>query len=169
MGGLIQPVDSGGASDPAVIVLAYDTWMTRFAADPDVIGHRVRVNGWPATVVGVTPPAFRGADGLVRPAGWVPASMARDLLNPAGPSILERRGAHAFAALARLQPGHSAAEVQSAFAATSASLARMYPARIVALPSRSYQNDAAARIPDCARSLVLRRWRQSRWRSCCCC
>ena len=92
-----------------------------------MIGHRVRVNGWPATIVGVTPPAFRGADGLVRPAGWVPASMARDLLNPAGPSILERRGAHAFAALARLQPGHSAAEVQSAFAATSASLARTYP------------------------------------------
>ena len=127
MGRLIQPGESRGASDPAVIVLAYDTWMTRFAADPHAIGHRVRVNGWPATIVGVTPPAFRGADGLVRPAGWVPASMSRDLFNAAGPSILERRGAHAFATLARLQPGRSAAEAQSAFAATAASLARTYP------------------------------------------
>lgn len=38
---------------PAVVVLSHRTWMTRYEGRPGVIGSSVRVNGTPATIVGV--------------------------------------------------------------------------------------------------------------------
>lgn len=42
-----------------VALISEDLWRTRFAADPDVVGHSVTLNGDPTTIVGVLP---RGAD-----------------------------------------------------------------------------------------------------------
>ena len=43
---------------PSVAVLAHDFWRGRYGADPDVIGRAVTIDGLPATIVGVMPPAF---------------------------------------------------------------------------------------------------------------
>src|SRR3546814_13473516 len=40
----------------AVVVIGDRLWRSRFAADPAVIGREIRVDGAPATVVGVLPP-----------------------------------------------------------------------------------------------------------------
>lgn len=42
-----------------VIVLGYDVWLNRYNGDPAILGQSIRVNGEPATVVGVMPPGFR--------------------------------------------------------------------------------------------------------------
>ena len=58
-----------------VVVLSYSLWRDRYAGDSSVIGRAVRVNGQPATVVGVMPEGF----GFPREARlWLPLR-----LNPA--------------------------------------------------------------------------------------
>jgi predicted permease len=46
------------AGAPPVLVLGYDAWRTRFAADPDVVGTVVRLGPTAHTVVGVMPQGF---------------------------------------------------------------------------------------------------------------
>ena len=41
-----------------VVVLGWGIWQARYGGDPQVIGRKVRVNGMPATVVGVMPKGF---------------------------------------------------------------------------------------------------------------
>ena len=54
---------SGGAADRhAVIVLTESYWQRRFAADPDVVGRAVRINGNPYTVIGVVGESFPGTE-----------------------------------------------------------------------------------------------------------
>lgn len=45
-----------------VVVLGYDYWRNRFAADPAVIGRKILVNGHPMTIVGVSEAGFGGLD-----------------------------------------------------------------------------------------------------------
>ncbi|AHG88232.1 permease [Gemmatirosa kalamazoonensis] len=46
-----------GPKPPPVMVLTYDYWKSHFGGDPKVIGQVVRVEGKPATIVGVAQPA----------------------------------------------------------------------------------------------------------------
>ncbi len=41
-----------------VVVLGWGIWQARYGGDPEVVGRKVRVNGMPATVVGVMPKGF---------------------------------------------------------------------------------------------------------------
>ncbi len=56
LGRLIHPSDEH-ASD---IVLTYAYWHTHFQDDRSVVGRVLRLNSHPFTVIGVTPPGFRG-------------------------------------------------------------------------------------------------------------
>lgn len=48
--------DAPGA--PALLLLGFDAWQSRYAADQDVVGRAARVNGEPATIIGVMPEGF---------------------------------------------------------------------------------------------------------------
>jgi hypothetical protein len=50
-----------------LIVLGYGCWQSRFAADPNVIGRRVKLNGFDFTVIGVAKPNFIGTELIVNP------------------------------------------------------------------------------------------------------
>lgn len=43
---------------PAVVVIGFDVWQTRFGGDPDVVGRTVRLGSAQSTVVGVMPERF---------------------------------------------------------------------------------------------------------------
>lgn len=43
---------------PGAAVLSYGTWLTQFAADPDIVGQTVRVREQTRTIIGVLPPDF---------------------------------------------------------------------------------------------------------------
>src|ERR1051325_1982078 len=47
---------------PAVAVINYATWQTRFGAAPDIVGRRVRLNNVVFTVIGVAPRGFIGVN-----------------------------------------------------------------------------------------------------------
>jgi predicted permease len=57
MGRWIAEADEHGAAAP-VVVIGYDVWRSRFASDPAVIGHTVRLGETLHTVVGVMPEGF---------------------------------------------------------------------------------------------------------------
>jgi predicted permease len=46
----------------AQAVLSYGFWQRRFGGDPGVLGRTIRLNTYPFTIVGVSPPGFFGTD-----------------------------------------------------------------------------------------------------------
>ncbi len=50
--------DKPGA--PPVVMLSYQFWQERFAANWGVVGHQIKLNKTFFTIIGVTPPSFRG-------------------------------------------------------------------------------------------------------------
>ncbi len=52
-----SPADTRPGAEP-VVILRYEVWAARFAANRAIIGQRVRIDGRPATVIGVLPPGF---------------------------------------------------------------------------------------------------------------
>ena len=91
----------------SVIVLSHAFWQTRFGGDPKIVGHSVRLDGDPFTVVGVLPPEATFPRGDV--AFWQPLI----------PRHYEReyRDKRMFRTIARLAPGatieSAAAEVRT--------------------------------------------------------
>jgi predicted permease len=58
MGRDFEPRDEAPGAAP-VALLGWRTWKDRFGGDPGIVGRGVRLNGGPATVVGVMPQGFR--------------------------------------------------------------------------------------------------------------
>ena len=69
------PADQVASADP-VVVLAYGVWQERYSRSPGVIGQKVRVNGLPATIIGVMPKGFRFPTGVDL---WMPLVPTPDL------------------------------------------------------------------------------------------
>ena len=74
-GRTLRAEDSAPGAAGAV-VLSEVVWKRRFDADPEVVGRAVRVNGKPATIVGVAPASFRFP---IRTEAWaaIPEDAAR--------------------------------------------------------------------------------------------
>jgi predicted permease len=86
---------------PPVAVMNHRAWVTRFGADPGVIGRALVLDGQPYTVIGVMPPRFEWNIADL----WLPAAMQRSD-DPQTP-----RGMRAFQA--HLRPGVTAAEAEA--------------------------------------------------------
>jgi predicted permease len=85
-----------------VAVLSYGYWRTRFAGDPGVIGRKLTINGYPFTVIGVTPSWFAGTDPGYAPQVRVPIMMA-PVINQYW--NLNDRRSRWVTAFARMKPG----------------------------------------------------------------
>ena len=74
LGRLFDARDSSEAAP--VAVLSHTFWRDRLGADSSVIGHSLRVNDRPFTIIGVAPPDFASSIFLWRADLWVPPSAA---------------------------------------------------------------------------------------------
>ncbi|MCH7824654.1 MAG: ABC transporter permease [Acidobacteria bacterium] len=102
---------------PLTVVLGYDVWETRFRSDPDVVGEVVKVNGEPATILGVM------EDGFMFPADQELWIVRRDerAQNP-------RRGTGPEATVfGRLQDGVTLERAELEFTMITDRLAREFP------------------------------------------
>jgi predicted permease len=71
-----------------VVVLSDATWRTHFAADPQVVGTTVAINGHAFAIVGVAPRGFTGIAFATDPeALWMPLAM-QPLVMPRSPALL---------------------------------------------------------------------------------
>ncbi len=89
----------------AVVVVSDRFWRNRLNSSPSAVGQTLRLNGQPATIVGITPKDFNGAL-AVNPAELfvpitAPAALAPELAN----DVLHQRNAKEFLAMMCLAPG----------------------------------------------------------------
>lgn len=107
--------DRPGAA--SVVVLGYAVWQKRYSGDPAVVGRTVRVNGVPATVIGVM------RDGFAFPSRadiWMP--MARLSAN-----ATMNRQARAVTGFGRLRTGVTIEQADADLTAVAGTLARQHP------------------------------------------
>src|SRR6266568_5270894 len=88
---------------PAV-VLSYEYWTSRFAADTKVIGQKILVDNYPMTLVGVSAAGFTGLDPARSPQIRVPIQM-KPLMTPGWDEIGDRRSQW-VQVFARMKPGY---------------------------------------------------------------
>ncbi|HEY6266797.1 MAG TPA: ABC transporter permease [Candidatus Acidoferrum sp.] len=72
LGRLIHSSDEHGPNSAPYIVLTYAFWHSHFQDDRSVVGRVLQLNRHPFTVIGVTPPAFRGTVLIFSPDFFVP-------------------------------------------------------------------------------------------------
>lgn len=114
--------EEGEANGPKVALLSEGLWREAFHGDPNIVGHTIRVNSQPRTVVGVMPGSFRfpemmGSD--IRKAIWLP-------MQPT-PLMLTDRGYHFDYVIGRLRPGVTLEQAQSELDRTTRSLIAANP------------------------------------------
>src|SRR5579871_3962488 len=78
LGRTLLPSDSSAPGREPVVVLSYGAWQNMFAADPDILGKKMSIHGYPLTIVGVTPEGFNGVN-EVSDDFWAPLSMIAQL------------------------------------------------------------------------------------------
>jgi predicted permease len=140
--------DEFATGNPAVVILGYDFWTTRFAADSAVVGTHIRLNAEPVTIIGVLPSWFYAKTKI-----WRPFDMTAD-------SLVRQRGSGAGVD-GRLRAGLSLADAQVALNAllTRAATERGGPTATVRLTSlyesATRGNVKTARIITYGVTLVL--------------
>lgn len=93
------------------VVLGYDYWVTRFAADPKVIGQKLLVNNYPMTIVGVSAQGFTGLDPARSEQIRIPIQM-KPLMTPGWDAIGDRRSQW-IQMFARMKPGFTVKSAQA--------------------------------------------------------
>ena len=110
----VEGEDRPGA--PWLVILGYQVWRDRFQSNPEVIGRPLRVNGRPATIVGVMPEGFNYPSST---AIWVP--LQQDVLR------IARGEGQYLTPVGRLEPGLTIDEAQAEFVGLAKRLEEQYP------------------------------------------
>jgi putative ABC transport system permease protein len=110
--------DEMRSDGPHVTVLTDGFWRTEFGADPNVIGRIIRIDGKPATIVGVLPRDFEFAPARSAPV-WVPIHQTGDPIT--------RRSLHWLSVFGRLAPGVTPDQARAELQSISTRLSREYP------------------------------------------
>jgi len=110
--------DEMRSDGPHVTILTDGFWRTEFGADPNVIGRIIRIDGKPATIVGVLPRDFEFAPARSAPV-WVPIHQTGDPIT--------RRSLHWLSVFGRLAPGVTPEQARAELQSISTRLSREYP------------------------------------------
>jgi predicted permease len=142
--GRVFTADEDRPGAASVIVLGHGVWQRRFAGDPGIVGRSIRVDGAPATVVGVMPAAFDDHQLWGRVDAWRPAAFPEATADDRDNTFLR--------VMARLKPGITSEQAQAGLNALCAQLAVAYPetntdlgVRLVSL-ARGAQDETGRRV-----------------------
>ena len=112
-GRVLTPEDTKPGAAP-VCVMSHKLWVSRFGADPAVVGRSFIFNGVPTTVVGIMPPRF--------------TKQGADLYEPVVLDRADRVGRQRYFMLqARLKPGVTLEQAQSEIEVIARRMAKVYP------------------------------------------
>jgi predicted permease len=126
LGRLISDGDHVDRGAHPVVVISYDFWQSRYAADPTTVGSEVRLAGRPYTIIGVAPRDFPGSVRGLQPQLYVPIMMY-DEVQGIGANTLEERGNHSMFAKGRLLPGATLAQAEGVAERLTESLRADHP------------------------------------------
>jgi predicted permease len=125
LGRTLTPADDEKIGAHPVVVLSYNTWKSRFASDPGVIGQQVKINGLGYTILGVMPSGFFGTELVFSPEFFAPIAMEQQI-EPGNPWINERFDWNLWT-VARLKPGVTRVQAESDLNTVAAAMAREVP------------------------------------------
>jgi predicted permease len=106
--------DTRGAE--MTVILGHSVWKNRYAGDPNVLGKPIRVNGQPATVIGVMPDKMQFPSNAEL---WLPMIPTNEQA--------ERRNNRFMSVFGRLRAGTSIEEAQTEMNGIAGRLASQYP------------------------------------------
>ncbi len=119
IGRTLMPDDARVPGAQPVVVLSNAFWRRRFGSDPGVVGKKIRLDGHPMTVVGITPAGFQGTEVGVSPDVRVPITMVRAMLPDLPAHIdMSSRGWGWLDLVGRLKEGASRVKAESALNAS---------------------------------------------------
>lgn len=108
-----------------VVILNYNTWISRFSGDRGVVGRTVKLSKVDFTVIGVAAASFSGLHRLVREEVYIPTESVA--LIAADPLRFEDRKRRGLEIHARLKPGVTAEQAQAELKGIAANLERSHP------------------------------------------
>ncbi len=128
-GRLFRPDEDRTMGGDTVAVISHSLWTREFGSDPGVVGQKLTFNGLPFTVIGVTPPGFKGTFSLAGPDRvWVPLSMREQLTTGQTRQLISNRRFRWINMAGRLRPGVSMRQADAAMKTIASTLAKEYPA-----------------------------------------
>jgi predicted permease len=130
LGRFFTPQDDDKLGAHPVVVLSYHCWETRFAADPNVVGRSLKINGYPFTIIGVAAPSFSGTERLFAADYWVPLSMLLQI--EPGYDWTHSRTSQNSNVLGRRKSGVSRAQAEANLDQIAAQIVRAHPNDVAA-------------------------------------
>ncbi|MGB6692385.1 MAG: ABC transporter permease [Terracidiphilus sp.] len=124
LGRFFHAADEHGKNSAPYVVLSYAYWHGHFHGDTGVVGQAVEINKHPFTIIGVTPPAFRGTELFFAPAMWIPMVEQPTV---EGYNSIDYRGNHNSFVVGRLKPGVTPVQAAADLNTLAAWLAKTFP------------------------------------------
>jgi putative ABC transport system permease protein len=155
--GFNPAIDDAPSAEPRV-VLSHDLWKRRAAADPDIIGKSVSIDGVPHVVVGVAPEDFEGHfHPFESPSSLLFIPLERHPRLRANPNLRNDRTADWVRIHGRLDPGVDIKQASALVSATAMGLAQRYPAtnEFKAATVEPYSSQGAAGRPEGRRAFSV--------------
>jgi putative ABC transport system permease protein len=109
-----------------VAILSHRLWKQQFGGDPGIIGRTITLENSGYTVVGVMPAGFEFPLQRRPVEVWTTFSALQESVDNS-PPVTRQRGNHFLLGIARLKPGVTLAQAQSAMNVIASSLEQQYP------------------------------------------
>src|SRR5579864_3745293 len=112
IGRTLLPEDSLAPGRDPVIVISYSAWKRKFGGDPEIVGKKIAIHGYPLEVIGVATQGFAGLGETPRDY-WAPLTMAAQL--ETGPDLFgpqQPEGLNSI--IGRIERGLSLSQAQAA-------------------------------------------------------
>jgi putative ABC transport system permease protein len=122
-GRTLEPADDNPSCNAAAVI-SHAFWQREFGGDPQVLGRRLTLNGYPVSVVGVTPPSFFGVEVGHRYDVAIPLCADR-LMSEDHKGRIPGRSAWWLSVMGRLNPGWTVASATVYLKAISPAFMRM--------------------------------------------
>jgi predicted permease len=115
-----------GEENGRYAVLSHELWQSKYAADPNILGKSVTLEGKPYAVVGVAPAGFRFPMESAQQQLWT--TLGEDAVADAGEKPTTAvRGEHMLDVIARLKSGVNLHQAQAEMNVIAEGLAKQYP------------------------------------------
>jgi predicted permease len=127
-GRMFSPGEGESADAPLELVLSYSYWQKTYGGDPSVVGRQVRVNGAPATIVGVAARGFQGTYANAEIDGFVPISLLAHTEHFSGAGFFHDRASPRLTVMGILRPDVPISQARTEADLIASRLERQYPA-----------------------------------------
>jgi predicted permease len=126
VGRFFHPGEGETPNADRLVVISYAFWQRRLAADPNVVGTTVRLDGQPTRIIGVAPEGFHGLMEGAEADGYTPIGMEGPYAERPG-QFITGRAIRGLTMVARLKPGVTLAQAQADVDVIARTLAERYP------------------------------------------